>query len=123
MNRTPPVFKTSKALTGFLQYKAAEALSPRTLEIYDDHLNKWIAYAGDPLVSKVKTADLRGYLAWLATEYKPHRITGNQDYRAVAPALSWPIMKAYTWGLQVVQPRGSCSTGPFASVACGPFCF
>ena len=79
MNRTPPVFKASKALTGFLQYKAAEALSPRTIEIYDDHLNKWIAYAGDPMVSKVKTADVRGYLAWLATEYKPHRITGNQE--------------------------------------------
>ena len=79
MNRTPPVFKASKALTGFLQYKAAEALSPRTIEIYDDHLNKWIAYAGDPMVSKVKTADVRGYLAWLATEYKPHRITGNEE--------------------------------------------
>ena len=68
-----------KALTGFLQYKAAEALSPRTIEIYDDHLNKWIAYAGDPMVSKVKTADVRGYLAWLATEYKPVRFSGNDE--------------------------------------------
>ena len=79
MNRTPPVFKASKALTGFLQHKAAEALSPRTLEIYDDHLKKLADYAGDPMVSKVKTAELRGYLAWLATEYKPKRITGNQE--------------------------------------------
>ena len=31
------------------------------------------------MVNKVKTADVRGYLAWLATEYKPHRITGNQQ--------------------------------------------
>jgi hypothetical protein len=35
MNRTPPVFKASKALTGFLQHKAAEALSPRTLDVWE----------------------------------------------------------------------------------------
>jgi hypothetical protein len=40
MNRRPPVLKLSKALTGYLQYKAAEGLSPRTLEVYEQHLKQ-----------------------------------------------------------------------------------
>ncbi len=42
MNRRPPILKLSKALTGFLQYKAAEGLSLRTLEIYEQHLKQWL---------------------------------------------------------------------------------
>jgi integrase/recombinase XerD len=77
MNRRPSSIKASKTLVGFLQVKAAEACSPRTLVSYRQHLELWIEYAGDPELARVRTADLRAYLAWLATEYRPHRLSGN----------------------------------------------
>ncbi len=79
MNRRPPVFRLSKATTGFLLYKTAAGLSPRTLEIYADHLKKWAQYAGDPVVHKTRPVDIRGYLAWLATDYKPIRFAKNGE--------------------------------------------
>jgi len=40
MNRRSSGLQLSKALVGFLQYKAAEGLSPNTLRNYEDHLNR-----------------------------------------------------------------------------------
>lgn len=77
MNRISPGLKISQALQGFLQAKAAEAISQRTLDSYEYLLNQWLAYAGDMDVSKVAAADLRAYLAYLRTEYVPKRFNGK----------------------------------------------
>jgi len=75
MNRRSPGLQLSKALVGFLQYKAAEGLSPNTLRNYKDHLTRWLDYAGeDTEVSQVTSQDLRAYLAWLRSDYKPRRL-------------------------------------------------
>ncbi len=79
MKRRPPILKLSQGVLGFLQYKTAAGLSPRTIEIYTQHLDKWTTYAGDPLVTQTTTVDLRAYLAWLATEYKPVRFGGGDE--------------------------------------------
>ncbi|MDY6877320.1 MAG: tyrosine-type recombinase/integrase [Chloroflexota bacterium] len=80
MNRRSPGLQLSKALVGFLQYKAAEGLSPNTLRNYKDHLTCWLNYAGeDTEVSQVTSQDLRAYLAWLRTDYKPRRLTGGDQ--------------------------------------------
>jgi integrase/recombinase XerD len=65
MNRQPPILKLSKAISGFLQYKAAEGLSPRTLECYEQHLKNLLTYAGDIDVCQVPSPQLRDYLVWL----------------------------------------------------------
>ncbi|MBP7691094.1 MAG: site-specific integrase [Anaerolineales bacterium] len=77
MNRISPGLKISQALQGFLQAKAAQAISQRTLDSYEYLLNQWLAYAGDMDVSKVAAADLRAYLAYLRTEYVPKRFNGK----------------------------------------------
>lgn len=77
MNRRPPVPKLSQASVGFQQHKAAEALSPRTLQGYEQHLKNFLAHVGDLEVSQFKSADIRGYLAWLRTDYQPQRLTGS----------------------------------------------
>jgi len=77
MNRRPPVLKLSQAIVGFQQHKAAEALSPRTLVSYEQHLKNFLAHVGDLEVSHLKSADIRGYLAWLRTDYQPTRFTGS----------------------------------------------
>lgn len=51
MNRRSSGLQLPKALVGFLQYKAAEGLSPNTLCNYEDHLTVWLDYTGDIEVS------------------------------------------------------------------------
>ncbi|MCJ7739502.1 MAG: tyrosine-type recombinase/integrase [Anaerolineae bacterium] len=78
MNRKPSGLTLSKAQVGFLQYKSAEGMSPTTLTTYEGHLRLWISCAGDIDVSDVTAGDLRGFIAWLRTEYTPRRVTGNK---------------------------------------------
>jgi hypothetical protein len=65
MNHTPPGFKLSQAIVGFLQVKSAEARSPRTIESHRHHLAEWQTYAGEALVSRITTRDLTACLAYL----------------------------------------------------------
>ena len=61
MNRRSPGLFLSKAIEGFLQYKQAEALSPRTIESYAHDLKLWLEYQKDGDVAKVTTPNLRAY--------------------------------------------------------------
>jgi site-specific recombinase XerD len=75
MNYPSPGLALSQAITGFLQFKTAEACSPRTLAGYRDRLRDWLAYRGDGDVATVTTESLRAYLAYLRTDYKPRRFS------------------------------------------------
>jgi integrase/recombinase XerD len=77
MNHSPLGLKLSKALSGFLQYKTAESLSPNTLLTYEHYVKVWLAHTGDKDLSEFTTADLREFFAWLRTEYKPGRFNGS----------------------------------------------
>ena len=77
MNRATLGLKLSKAITGFLQHKTAEALSPQTLKSYQHYLQKWLTHAGDVDIAEISTDDLRQSIIWLRTEYQPHRFNGN----------------------------------------------
>jgi integrase/recombinase XerD len=68
----------SKSIDGFLKFKTAEGLSPRTIQSYEYVLDKWLDYMGDRNVQDVETSDITGYLAWLRTEYKPVRFNGSE---------------------------------------------
>jgi integrase/recombinase XerD len=68
----------SKAIPGFLQFKAAEGLSPNTLQSYQRDLKLWQIYAGDVLVDHISTHLIQDYLVWLRTDYTPRRITGDE---------------------------------------------
>lgn len=79
MNRISPGLNIGQAIRGFLQAKAAEALSPRTIEGYQHDLEQWLNYAGDNPITDVKTQNLRAYLAYLRTDYTPKRLTGKSQ--------------------------------------------
>ena len=80
MNRRPSgSLFLSKAITGFLQYKAAEGLSPNTLRSYEHDLKLWLEYAGDMPVNRIKTPMLQEYFVWLRTDYQPRRIAGDRQ--------------------------------------------
>jgi integrase/recombinase XerD len=77
MNHRTSGFLLSKAIIGFLQFKAAEALSPNTLDMYERDLRRWLAYCGDRDLAGLSGEDVRAFMAWLRTDYKPHRFSSN----------------------------------------------
>ena len=80
MNRRPTgSLSLAKAISGFLQYKAAEGLSPNTLQSYQRDLKLWLEYAGDIPLHQITTPLLQEYFVWLRTDYQPRRITGNRQ--------------------------------------------
>ena len=79
MNRRPSgSLLLSKAISGFLQYKAAEGLSPNTLRSYDHDLKLWLEYTTDTPINWLKSPKVRDFFVWLRTEYEPRRITGDR---------------------------------------------
>jgi len=79
MNLRSSGLSVSKALVGFLNTKAAEGLSPRTLQNYEHRLKQWIDYVGEVDVAKITPQMIRCYLAWLRTDYKPKRFNGEDQ--------------------------------------------
>jgi integrase/recombinase XerD len=78
MNRRPSgSLFLSRAITGFLHYKAAEGLSPNTIHSYQHDLELWMEYTTDIPLAEIDAASLKRYFVWLRTEYKPRRITAN----------------------------------------------
>lgn len=53
----------AKAIPGFIRYKSAEGLSPRTLVGYEHDLNLWLEIQGDRDLTQVTTQELRKYLS------------------------------------------------------------
>jgi len=68
-----------QAISGFLQAKEAEALRPRTIESYRHELERWAQQLGTPLASQVTAQDVRAYLVYLRTDYKPRRFNGQTN--------------------------------------------
>lgn len=68
-------------MIGFLQFKQTEGLSPRTIETYSRDIKMWLEYHGDMEISKIRSQDVRKYLAYLLTEYTARRITVNNDVK------------------------------------------
>jgi integrase/recombinase XerD len=79
MNRSSPGLLISKSIDGFLKFKTAEGLSPRTISSYEFILSHWLEHIGDRNVSEIQPSDLTGYLAWLRTDYKPVRFNGSKE--------------------------------------------
>jgi integrase len=78
MNRRPSGLSLSKGLVGYEQFRAAEGLKPTTLVNYRQHLRLWLKYAGDFQIDELRPQDIRAFLAWFRTEYKPKRVTGDE---------------------------------------------
>ncbi|MGD0613774.1 MAG: tyrosine-type recombinase/integrase [Anaerolineales bacterium] len=84
MNRRPPGLETVKAVQGFLQFKAAEGLSARTIESYAHDLHQWLDFLGERDVGKITAVDIRQYLVYLLTEYEPRRLN-TQNKKKLSP--------------------------------------
>lgn len=126
MNRRPSGLSFSKALVGFLNTKAAEGLSPRTLQNYEHRLGQWIEYAGDVAVGSISPQDIRRYLAWLRTDYKPRRFDG--DERPLSPKtvrnVYVTLSSFFTWAateFDIESPMDGVPTPKYKPVPVIPF--
>jgi len=78
MNHTPSgSLLLSKAIPGFINYKTAEGLSPRTIDSYERLLTKWLEHLGDQKIGSISAQDIISYISWLRIEYTPHRYNGK----------------------------------------------
>lgn len=77
MNRKPLGLLAPKLVSGFLQYKTAEALSPNTLIGYQSVLKLWLSHIGEMDLSTITSSSVLEFLAWLRTEYIPRRFNGG----------------------------------------------
>ena len=77
MNRSPQSIKPGVCVEGFLEYKTAEGLSAATLYSYKEHLKTFTERIGERAVSDITAADVRAYLNWMRSDYKPRRFGGN----------------------------------------------
>jgi integrase/recombinase XerD len=77
--RSESSFILSKALEGFVNHKYAEGLSPRSITSYERLLKKWIKYEGNKPINKVTKENIREYMRWLRTDYKPIRKNGRTE--------------------------------------------
>jgi len=68
-----------RAIPGFVQFKTAEGLSPRTIAGYQRHLEVWLEYYQDEDIGAVNAEALRNYLNYMRLEYTPRRITGKNE--------------------------------------------
>jgi len=79
MNRSSSNLIISKAIDGFVKYKMAEGLSPRSVNSYEFLLIQWLKHIGDKPASEISSQDITAYLAWLRTEYQPKRFNGQTN--------------------------------------------
>jgi integrase/recombinase XerD len=118
--------KLSDAIDGFLQFKLAEGLSPRTIVSYRHDLAQWLAYAGDQDVSVVEATHLRAFLNFLRTEYHARRFAKEQVGLSPKSVRNfWITLSAFfTWlnrEFNVASPMKNVPAPHFTKAEVEPF--
>ena len=81
----------TQAIDGFLLFKAAQGLRPKTLKLYRAHLAQLLDFHGDGPLDTLKTQNVADFLTFLRTQYRPKRWNGD-----LAPLSSQSIYNAWT---------------------------
>ncbi len=87
-----------EAIKGFILARTADGCSPSTIEQYRWALDRLASRVEKP-IKEITLEDLRGFLAWLHTEYKPTRPNKDQSPLSGASMFAaWKSIKAfYSW--------------------------
>jgi integrase/recombinase XerD len=87
----------SQAIDGFLLFRRAEGLRPRTLQLYRHHLDQFAAWAGDPPLEMIKTTTVSAFLAYLRDDYVPLRVNGDTGPLSSQSVYNaWTTLKSFT---------------------------
>lgn len=83
--------RLSSAAEGFLLEKVAAGRSAKTTQQYRYVLDRFQRFLGDVEVEELSARDIRRFLAWLRTDYKPQRFGGD-----TSPLSDKTILNFYT---------------------------
>ncbi|MBN1452476.1 MAG: phage integrase N-terminal SAM-like domain-containing protein, partial [Anaerolineales bacterium] len=86
----------SRSIQVFLLFRQSEGLSDRTIEFDEYALRILQEYLCDPPVDSIQPDDLRTFIRYLGTEYKPTRMGG--DASPLSPASVkriWNTLRAF----------------------------
>jgi len=96
----------SKAVEGFLLEKVAAGRSAKTTEQYRYVLDRFKTFVADVDVNGLDVDDVRRFLAWLRTDYKPQRFSGETKpvsdktvvnfYTALSSFWSWLVPRDFS---------------------------
>jgi integrase/recombinase XerD len=116
----------SKTILGFLQYKAAEGLSPNTIASYDHDLKLWLEYTGDLAINKITSQSLQAYFLWLRNDYKSRQITGRPKPLAPKTIHNFYVSLSafFTWAsreLAIPHPLKAVPVPKFETAPVEPF--
>ena len=125
-HRSSGSIPVSRAITGFVNYKTAEGLTIRSVDVYKRVLEQWVDHAGDNEVGQISHNDISNYLLYLRTEYVPQRFSG--DTRPLAPKTLRNVYitfsSFFTWAsreLRVENPMKEIPAPRFQRTQVEPF--
>ena len=96
----------SKAIDGFIMSKQIENLSDTTLAMYRYHLEHFDSFTNHTELSKIKTEDIKKFLAYLQFEYQPIRWDKKDHSPLSSYTLKnvWITLKSfYSWAKTDLQ--------------------
>ena len=117
--------RLSKAAMAFLITKEAEGYSPYTLTGYKRTLKLFKELMGDPDIEDITVLDLRKYLNWLRSEYKPEpparadrlsEATIDNHYVALKSFFSWAELE-----FDIERPDGRLARPEYKNPETEPF--
>ena len=71
--------KMTTAIEDYALSSTIEGLSPQTISVYKFALGVFARHIGDLEVEDITTDDVKKFLGYLRTDYKPNRPTGRDD--------------------------------------------
>ena len=116
----------SKAITGYLNHKAAEGLSDRTIDSYRRILQQWTLYTGEIQMKQLTSQNVGDYLLYLRNEYVPRRFGGGTHRLSPKTIRSgWIALSSFfRWAqteFQIKNPMQDIPAPRFQKTAVEPF--
>ena len=97
--------KLSKAIDGFLLDFQAGGHSVGTVKLYKLALNTLARFLDDPDISRVRQEDLKKFILWLRTGYRPNR-PGGADHPLSESAIDnhWKAIRSFwKWAAEALE--------------------
>ena len=88
----------SKAIEGYIFSAIAEGYSFLTLAAYRSALSKLVEFIEDKKVSDITIGDLRGFMGFLVTDYRPERRNNPSKTKPLSTASHhryWKAMRSF----------------------------
>lgn len=97
--------RLSQAIEGFLLFKAAAGLRPRTLVVYRFELERFAAWANDQALEELDHQRVTAFLAYLRDDYVPVRSNGDtRPLSSQSVYNAWTALKSFSsWVAQTLD--------------------